>query len=125
VTRAEHEGRVLAQLKVLFVCSKNQWRSPTAERLWRRDARFAVRSAGTSAGAAHVISWDDIAWADVIFVMEEKHKQRVLAVYGQQGSKPNIVVLDIPDEYRFMSHELVELLTEQVTPLLDSLVQQK
>jgi predicted protein tyrosine phosphatase len=125
VTRAEHDGRARAQLKVLFVCSKNQWRSPTAERMWRRDARFAVRSAGTSGSAARVITWDDIAWADVIFAMEEKHKQRVLSVHGQLEPKPNIVVLDIPDEYKLMSPELVELLSEQVTPLLDALLRQK
>lgn len=117
LANTEHEGRIQERLNVLFVCSKNQWRSPTAERLWRRDQRLCVRSAGTSSSAAHVLSWDDVAWADLVIVMEEKHKQRVLSVFGHDA--PRIVVLDIPDEHRFMSPELVELLEAAVEPVLD------
>lgn len=117
VTRAEHEGRARDRLHVLFVCSKNQWRSPTAERLWRRDPRVSVRSAGTASSAARVLSWDDIAWADLVFVMEEKHKQRVLSLFTQGA--PRIVVLDIPDEYGFMSPELIELLEAAVEPIIE------
>lgn len=31
------------RLKVLFVCSRNQWRSPTAEAMYRDDSRLSVR----------------------------------------------------------------------------------
>ncbi len=116
LANTEHEGRINERLNVLFVCSKNQWRSPTAERLWRRDQRLCVRSAGTSSSAAHVLSWDDVAWADLVIVMEEKHKQRVLASFSECA--PPIAVLDIPDEYRFMSPALVELLEAAVEPIL-------
>jgi predicted protein tyrosine phosphatase len=122
VTRAEHEGRARERLHVLFVCSKNQWRSPTAERLWRRDQRVSVRSAGTASSAARVLSWDDVAWADLVFVMEEKHKQRVLSLFAADA--PRIVVLDIPDEHRFMSPELVELLEAAVEPVLDDVLRE-
>lgn len=120
VAHAEHEGR-RERLRVLFVCSKNQWRSPTAERLWRRDARLSVRSAGTSSSAAHVLSWDDVAWADLVFVMEEKHAQRVRSLFPHEVRR--IVVLDIPDEHRFMSPELVDLLEAAVEPVLGELLE--
>jgi predicted protein tyrosine phosphatase len=70
-------------LKVLFVCSRNQWRSPTAEQVWRRHPALLVRSGGTSRGARHPVSADDVAWADAILVMEEKHKSRLRAEFGR------------------------------------------
>jgi hypothetical protein len=54
---------------VLFICSKNQWRSPTAETVWRKHPDLSVRSAGTSSTARRKVSVDDIRWADVIFVI--------------------------------------------------------
>ena len=51
---------------VLFVCSRNQWRSPTAERVFRRDPRVNTRSAGTSPNARHPVNESDLRWADLI-----------------------------------------------------------
>ncbi|MBL9174848.1 MAG: hypothetical protein JNL10_15025, partial [Verrucomicrobiales bacterium] len=59
-----------SRLRVLFVCSMNQWRSPTAEALYRNDARLEVRSAGVRIGARRRITQEDLEWADWIFVME-------------------------------------------------------
>jgi predicted protein tyrosine phosphatase len=103
---------------VLFVCSRNQWRSPTAEQVWRKHPLLSVRSAGTSPNARHPVSANDLSWADVIFVMEEKHKSRLLAEYRRIVEKTPIHVLDIPDEYKFMEPELVELVRESVGSIL-------
>jgi predicted protein tyrosine phosphatase len=86
-----------ARLNVLFVCSHNHWRSPTAERVWRNTPSLNVRFAGTSRRARRALRHDDIAWADVILVIEEKHKSRGLAEYRQTASAKEIHVLDIPD----------------------------
>ena len=103
---------------VLFVCSKNQWRSPTAEAIWRKHPQVSVRSAGTSSNARRTVSVEDIRWADVIFVMEEKHRSRLLAEFTTAvGHKP-VHVLDIPDEYKYMDPELVEQLRRSVGALL-------
>src|SRR6201995_2613932 len=96
-----------ARLNVLFVCSRNRWRSPTAEQVWRRHPRVNARSAGTSAGARHPVSVSDLAWADVVIVMEDT----------QRAHKP-VHVLDIPDDYPFMDPDLVELLRDPVADLL-------
>ena len=107
------------RLNVLFICSRNQWRSPTAERVWRRHPGLNVRSGGTSPNARHTVSADDIQWADVIFVMEHKHKSRLVAEFtGWLTHKP-VHVLDIPDEYKYMDPELVELLEQSVGGILN------
>lgn len=103
---------------VLFVCSRNQWRSPTAEAVWRTHPGLNVRSAGTSTKARRTVGASDIAWADVILVMEQKHKRRLQADFARMlGGKP-VHVLDIPDEYRFMDPELVEILESSVAACL-------
>lgn len=45
-------------MNILFICSKNQWRSPTADKVWRRHPGLSVRSAGTSPNAQHPVSLD-------------------------------------------------------------------
>lgn len=103
---------------ILFICSRNQWRSPTAEQIFRRHPLLFVRSAGTSANARRKVSADDIHWADVIFVMEEKHKSRLVAEFSPLLAGKTIHVLDIPDEYKYMDPELVEQLEQSVGSLL-------
>lgn len=68
-------------MNALFICSRNQWRSPTAETVFRRYPNVQTRSAGTSPNARYTVSIDDIAWADKIFLMEQKHKSRLLAQF--------------------------------------------
>lgn len=106
------------RINVLFVCSKNQWRSPTAETVWRNHPKLNVRSGGTSPNARHHVSEDDIRWADVILVMEEKHKSRLKAEYTRVLDFKPIHVLDIPDDYRYMDTELVEQLMQAVPSIL-------
>lgn len=65
-------------MNILFICSKNQWRSPTAERVWRKQPRVSVRPEGTSLKARRSVSNADLVWADVALAMEGKHKSRLL-----------------------------------------------
>lgn len=94
--------------RFLFVCSRNQWRSPTAEALFKRHPGVNARSAGTSPNARHTINSKDIQWADVIYVMEEKHKQRIKAEFARLLQHKPIIVLDILDNYTFMDPELIQ-----------------
>lgn len=106
------------RINVLFVCSRNQWRSPTAERMWQGHPHVNARSAGTSPNARHPVSVDDLRWADVILVMEEKHKSRLLAEFTRVLEHTPIHVLDIPDDYQYMDPELIDELRRAVAPLL-------
>lgn len=80
---------------VLFICGRNQWRSPTAEAIWRRRPGLNVRSAGTSPNARKSLGPADIRWADVIFVMERKHRQRLLADFARLLQHKPFHVIDI------------------------------
>ncbi|WP_431687687.1 low molecular weight protein tyrosine phosphatase family protein [Hahella sp. NBU794] len=104
---------------ILFVCSRNQWRSPTAEQVWRRHPELRVRSAGTSPKARKKLGPADILWADIIFVMEDKHKHRLMSEFGHLLEHKQVHVLDIPDEYQYMDPELVEILQISVASILE------
>ncbi|MEP1551620.1 MAG: phosphotyrosine protein phosphatase [Paraglaciecola sp.] len=99
---------------ILFICSRNQWRSPTAEKVWKNHPELNVRSAGTSPRAKRTVSVKDIQWADIIFVMEEKHKSRLKAQFTRLLDHKPTNVLDIPDEYQYMDEELVEIIKQAV-----------
>jgi len=105
--------------KLLFICSKNQWRSPTAEKIFSTYQNVSVRSAGTSLKARRTVKRRDIEWADMIFVMEQKHKDRLKAGFSQVLDRKQIRVLDIPDEYQFMDAELVDLLRQSIEMYLE------
>ena len=105
-------------MNVLFVCSRNQWRSPTAEQIWRRHPGLNVRSGGTSPNARHPVSEKDLMWADVVFAMEEKHKSRLMAAHRSLLTEKIIHVLDIPDEFKYMDADLVQQLRDAVADIL-------
>jgi len=86
--------------------------------VWRKHLLLSVRSGGTSPNARRKVTADDIAWADVICVMEEKHKSRLKAEFGRLLDGGVIHVLDIPDDYKYMDPELIEQLRQSVPALL-------
>ncbi len=108
-------------MNVLFVCSRNQWRSPTAERVFRRHEGLSVRSRGLSKTAKRVLRESDLRWAELILVMEDAHLDRLYDRFGPLLGATPVHALDIPDDYRFMDPALVELLEAAVPPLLDTL----
>lgn len=69
-----------------------------------------MRSAGTSPNARRTVNAKDIVWADLIFVMEDKHKSRLRAAFPGPTKYAAIHVLDIPDEYQKNDPELIALL---------------
>lgn len=93
----------------------NKQRSVTAERLYRNDARLEVRSAGVRSDALRRVSEEDLAWAEVVFVMEREHKLWI-ATRFKDCQLPPIEVLDIPDEYECMDRELQEILRLNLDP---------
>ncbi|MCL4208585.1 protein tyrosine phosphatase [Patescibacteria group bacterium] len=102
--------------KLLFVCTYNQWRSLTAEIIFKQDDRFEVKSAGTSKSAQHVISNKDVEWADHILCMENRHKEAIKDKFAGQ-SLPPINVMEIDSGYHFMDPELIEILKQRVGEL--------
>jgi predicted protein tyrosine phosphatase len=105
-------------VNLLFVCSMNKWRSPTAEAIFKNHNFYHARSAGVSESAKVKISEKLLNWADLIFVMEKKQKQRIMEQYGISLRGKEIIVLDIDDDYQFMDSELIEILKHSIAPYL-------
>ena len=105
-------------MNMLFLYSRNQWRSPTAEAVYQNDPRVEVRSAGDSASARQRVTEKLLLWADRVLVMEHEHKRRLRDQFPDIVHDLRIDVLDIPDEYSFMAPELIILIRERVEPLL-------
>ena len=105
-------------MHLLFVCSRNQWRSPTAEAIYKNHQQHQAKSAGTEPSARIKINEKLLLWADIIFVMEKKHKQRIQQKFPHLVDEKEIIVLDIPDDYLFMDQELIDLITLAVSPYL-------
>ena len=103
---------------LLFICSKNQWRSPTAEMLFRNHPVHQARSAGTSDKARVKVNQKAIEWADVVFVMERRHKEQLNQRFAHAVAQKQLIVLDIKDNYRFGEAELVELLRNSLEEYL-------
>ena len=106
-------------LKILFVCSMNQWRSPTAEKVYANRPLVIARSRGTSSKAKRTVRAVDVKWADIICVMETKHRQRLLSEFPGEMRFKELHVLDIPDNYQFMDPELVSEIEAVVDPILN------
>jgi predicted protein tyrosine phosphatase len=106
-------------MNLLFVCSRNQWRSPTAEAIYKNRQDLQAQSAGTEPSARIKLTAKRIAWADIIFVMEKRHKQRILDKFTEDIADRPIVVLDIPDEYTYMDPELVADISSKVDTYLN------
>lgn len=102
----------------LFICSRNQWRSRTAEDLFKNIEDISVRSAGTSSSARIKVNEKLLEWADFIFVMEKHHKQWLQQKYPFLLNDRQVVIMDIPDEYEYMDAELIDMLERVMEPYL-------
>lgn len=105
-------------VNVLFVCSKNRWRSPTAEKMFSDHDLLRVRSAGTSRSAVRTVQSADLKWAECVIAMEQKHLARLRAEFPGETRYLDMHCADIPDDYRFMDPELQTLIAEAVRRIL-------
>lgn len=103
---------------LLFLCSQNRLRSPTAEDVFRSHPGIEVDSAGLINDAEVPLSHEQIAWADLILVMEKTHRIRLNRKFKPALAGKKIVVLNIPDNYRYMDPALVTLLKTRCSPYL-------
>lgn len=103
---------------VLFVCSQNKLRSPTAEQVFASYPSIEVASAGTNNDAENPLTSELVRWADIIFVMERTHRNKLQRRFRQDLRSARIICLDIPDEYEFMDEALVQILKTRVARFL-------
>ena len=104
--------------RLLFICSQNKLRSPTAETIFANHPGIEVDSAGLNIDAIVPLSTEQILWADTIIVMETAHRSRLNRKFRKALAGKRIAVLGIPDNYEYMDEELIRLLITRCAPYL-------
>lgn len=99
---------------VLFVCSQNRLRSPTADQVFARHPNIEVAPAGLNHDADTPVTPDLVEWADLIFVMEKAHRNKLAQRFRPFLKRARVICLDIPDEFGFMDPALVRLLNTKI-----------
>ncbi len=100
--------------KILFICSQNKLRSPTAETVFSNNPKWEVHSAGLNNNAEVPLGLEDVLWADYIFVMEKRHITKLKRAFRSELKNQKIICLNIPDNYAYMDEELVKILKNSV-----------
>jgi predicted protein tyrosine phosphatase len=103
----------MAVKRVLFLCSQNKLRSPTAEQVFASWPGIEVSSAGLNHDPEEPLTAEMVRDADLIFVMEKAQRIR-LSKRFKASLRARVVCLDIPDDYKFMDPDLVKLLQARV-----------
>lgn len=111
-------------MRILFVCTANKLRSPTAEDVFRDYPGIEAISAGTDSEAPRPLTREMVASADMIFAMEPHHRERIRKKFKQRPPDNMIVTLHIPDEYERGDPALVVLLKDKIGPRLAAVVEQ-
>ena len=106
-------------MNLLFVCSENRLRSPTGEAVFSDYDGIQAIGAGTNSDADTPVSGDLIEWADIIFVMEKSHRNKVSKKYCELLKDKRLICLNIPDNYNKMDPELVRMLKTKVSRNVD------
>lgn len=110
--------------KILFVCSANKQRSKTASDYFsEKITSILFDSAGTNhkicnKEGTQALTDSLMEWADLVIVMEEKHK-RIIVNNGGSSFRKKIKVLAIPDRFKYYQKELIELLNQKARPLFE------
>jgi predicted protein tyrosine phosphatase len=105
-------------MNLLFICTANINRSPTAEVLFEKSKKHKAKSVGTHAFAEKTATSQAIQWADVVFCMESFHRDFIIQNFPEDAKGKDIRVLDIPDIYYFNDFQLVKTLKEKLRDFL-------
>jgi predicted protein tyrosine phosphatase len=108
-------------IRALFICHYNRKRSATAERVFGKDPRLEVLSAGTSEEALVQVNRRMLDWADIVFVMDGEQIEALGKMFPGDPALSKVICLDIQDNYHFLDPELVSILQQRTQPHLDKL----
>lgn len=111
-------AQITSRTKVLFVCAQNRMRSFTAEKMFMGSMLYDVKSRGIAKDARIRLTESDIGWADVIFVMEKNHKNRIAKEFRSAIVGKKIACLFIEDIYDPMEPALIHELRRKLAPYL-------
>jgi predicted protein tyrosine phosphatase len=104
--------------RLLFLCTANRLRSPTAEQVFSQYPDIEAISAGLANDAVETLTPEHFEGVDTIFVMEKAHRNKLSKRFKTHIGNKRVICLNIPDDYEFMQPELITLLKARVTPHL-------
>lgn len=99
------------------MCSANKQRSKTGEDYFSTHyPELNFLSCGTNINlcrkeGTNPLTEELLSWADIVFVMENKHLKAILELGSQYAKK--VVVLSIEDKYKYYQKELIEILIQK------------
>ncbi len=79
-----------------------------------------MASAGLDTDAKIKVTKELIEWADLIFVMEKNHKNRLQKKFKQYLADKKVICLDIPDHYDYMDPELVKIFEDRIPRIINN-----
>lgn len=104
--------------RVLFICSQNRLRSPTAEQVFSTWPGIEVASAGLNNDAENPVTPELLEWAELVFVMEKMHRNKLARKFKPHLKNARVVCLDIPDDFEFMDPALIAILNQRIPRFL-------
>lgn len=104
--------------RILFICSQNRLRSPTAEQIFAQRADLECASAGLNHDAENPVTPELLRWAELIFVMEPVHRSKLARQFQRHLGHARVICLGIPDDFAYMEPALIAVLKRKVEPYL-------
>ena len=99
---------------ILFVCSQNKLRNPSAETIFPEKEGFDVLSAGLNNGAEIPLTAELVEWAETIFVIEKAQRNKLRKKYRKSINKQNVICLEIPNDHEYMGPKLIAILEQKL-----------
>ena len=81
--------------------------------MYSDDSRFEVKSAGTEALFGREVTSRDLQWADLVVVMENRHREKIRGRFPEESEGAEFIVLGIPDVYQYMEIALQREIRER------------
>ena len=83
-------------MNLLFVCNLGRNRSRTAAEILSDKHNTRYRGI-----YSNLIAKEDVAWADLVIVMEDHQRSEIAKRFPEEYLKKKIISIDVPDIYNY------------------------
>jgi predicted protein tyrosine phosphatase len=99
-------------MRILCVCNQGRHRSRTAAELLSAKHETCYRGI-----YGNLVSKEDIAWADLVLVMEDAQRKEIARLFPTEYLRKRILNLNVPDIYSYGQPELIATLQDRFAAL--------
>jgi predicted protein tyrosine phosphatase len=104
--------------RALFICSHNTLRGPTAAKVFASWPGIKTDSAGLNADGELGLRPEQLALADIVFVMQTEHRAKLIKDFGAYLQDKRVICLNVRETYGSMQPALVHRLEAKAGPFL-------